>query len=78
MTPDQVVAHYKTVAAAARAAKVKGPSFYGWIKDGRIPIDRQCQYEVLTGGALVADRDELDVTPRGNGAESPTEERVTP
>lgn len=61
MTPQQVIDHYGTVASAARAINIKGPSFYGWMKDGRIPIDRQCQYEVVSGGKLIADRNELSV-----------------
>lgn len=64
MTPQAVVEHFGTIAAAARALDIKGPSISGWIANGEIPIDRQCQIEVITGGRLVADREALNmVTP---------------
>lgn len=34
------------------------PTIHGWIAAGEIPIDRQCQIEIVTEGALKADRDE--------------------
>lgn len=58
MEPHAVVAHFLTIAAAARALKVSPPSISQWIDAGAIPIDRQCQIEIVTAGALKADRDE--------------------
>lgn len=58
MQPSQLIAHFDGIAAAARALKVSPPSISQWIESGRIPIDRQCQIELVTGGALKADRDE--------------------
>lgn len=67
MTPQEVIEHFGTVAAAARALKLKGPSLYGWISDGRIPIDRQCHIEIVTRGALRADRAELNIEGAASG-----------
>jgi hypothetical protein len=63
MTPDELIAHFGGtagggVSAAARALKLAPPSIHGWIDAGEIPIDRQCQIELVTDGALKADRDE--------------------
>lgn len=56
MNPQQVVEHFGGVTAAATALGIKPPSVSGWIEKGEVPIDRQCQIEVITGGRLVADR----------------------
>lgn len=61
MKPEAVVAHFQTIAAAARALKVSPPTISQWIDAGEIPIDRQCQVELVTHGALRADRDENDM-----------------
>lgn len=58
MTPNDLVAHFHSIAEAARALKVSAPSVSQWISAGEIPIDRQCQIEIVTHGALRADRDE--------------------
>lgn len=57
MAPQDVVAHFQSIAEAARALKVSPPSISQWINAGAIPIDRQCQIELVTAGALKADRD---------------------
>lgn len=58
MSPEQLIEHFDGIAPAARALKVSPPSVSQWVESGRIPIDRQCQIEIVTGGALRADRDE--------------------
>lgn len=62
MSPQQLVEYFGGedggIASAARALKLAAPSIHGWIDKGEIPIDRQCQIEIVTGGALRADRDE--------------------
>lgn len=65
MTPQALLDHFKTAAAAARALKLKQPSISEWIEKGAIPIDRQCQIEIITGGALIADRALLPEIPVG-------------
>lgn len=61
VTYDQLIAHYGTQKAAGDALKVfdgigvKQPSVAEWKEQG-IPAPRQAQYELLTGGALRADR----------------------
>ncbi len=58
MSPESLVAHFKSIAEGARLLKVSPPTIHGWIAAGEIPIDRQCQIEIVTEGALKADRDE--------------------
>jgi len=55
MTYEQLVAHYGSQAAAARALDIQPPSVSEW-KDNGIPLPRQAQYEILTRGKLKADR----------------------
>jgi len=55
MTYTELIQHYGSQAAAARALDIKPPSVAEWKEEG-IPLPRQAQYELLTGGALKADR----------------------
>ena len=55
MTYEELIKFYGTQAAAVRALGLKQPSVSGWRESG-IPEPRQYQIEVLTGGALRADR----------------------
>lgn len=55
MTYAQLIKHYGSQAAAARALGIKPPSVAEW-KESGIPLPRQAQYELLTGGMLRADR----------------------
>jgi len=64
MAPHEVVSHFQGIAAAARVLKVSPPSISQWINSGAIPIDRQCQIELVTNGALKADRDEFGIPVR--------------
>jgi hypothetical protein len=54
MRYDDVINFYGSQAAAARALSVAQPSVWGW-KDSGIPIERQIQIELATGGQLKAD-----------------------
>jgi hypothetical protein len=54
MTYQELIDHFKTQAAAARALDIKQPSIAGW-KDSGIPTPRQYQIEIITGGKLKAD-----------------------
>lgn len=57
MSHDELIEHYGSQAAAARAIGVKPPSVAEWKEKG-IPLPRQAQYELDTGGKLKADRPE--------------------
>ena len=54
MSYDEVIQHYGSQAATARALNIKQASVAEW-KQG-IPLTRQFQIEVLTEGVLRADR----------------------
>ena len=55
MNYEDLIRHFGSQSKAARALNVKPPSVHQWKEDG-IPETRQFQIEVLTGGALKADR----------------------
>lgn len=57
MTYVDLIAHYGTQRAAADALGIKAPSVAEWKEKG-IPLPRQAQYEILTDGALKAERPE--------------------
>jgi len=54
MTPKQVIAHFHTQRAVAKALGIKQPSVAEWVANGYIPLTRQCQIELITGGELRA------------------------
>lgn len=56
MEPDALISFFGGVNATARALGVKPPSVSEWRAVGRVPHVRQYQVEVLTDGALRADR----------------------
>lgn len=56
MSPQNLLDHYKTQAAIAKAAGIKQPSVAEWFANDEVPLTRQFQFEVLTDGALRADR----------------------
>ena len=64
MAPKQVIKHFGSLTATARALQIKPPSVRQWVVNDAIPIDRQCQIEILTSGELVADRTLLGSTVR--------------
>lgn len=62
MTPQEALDYYSgNQTLLAKAAGVKQPSVFGWIKRGRIPNESQLKIEEATRGLLKADDD----VPRG-------------
>ena len=55
MTPKNLIEHYGSQVAAARARNLDKQLIHSWIKRGSIPLAQQCEYEVVSGGALKAD-----------------------
>ena len=58
MTPDDLIAHYKTQTAAAKALGIRQSSVARWVAAKAIPRLRQFHIEDATGRALLADRRE--------------------
>jgi DNA-binding transcriptional regulator YdaS (Cro superfamily) len=54
MTPQQVVKHYGSQSAAARALGLNRATICTWVTRKRIPETRQAWIQLLTGGKLVA------------------------
>lgn len=54
MTFDELMAHFKTQTATGEALGVAQTTVADWKKTG-IPLPRQYQIQVLTGGVLQAD-----------------------
>lgn len=73
MSPKDLIDYFRSPTAVARALGIKPPSVYGWMSNGRVPIDRQCQAEIVTAGALRADRTELGMQPAASG---PTQQQA--
>lgn len=67
MNYADLIAHFGSQSKVARALNVKPPSVHEWKKVG-IPQTRQYQIEVVTGGALKADRAPQVVDGAQNGA----------
>ena len=55
MTYDELISHYQSEAAAARAVGYDRQRVHGWKNRDRIPTDDQIAFEVATGGELRAD-----------------------
>jgi hypothetical protein len=55
VTYVDLIEHYGTQKAAADAIGIKAPSVAEWKEKG-IPLPRQAQYEIVTDGALTAER----------------------
>lgn len=56
MTLNQVKRYYGTVAKTAEACGTSYQVAQKWYLSGVLPMGRQCQLEILTGGKLRADR----------------------
>ena len=56
MTKREAIEYFGTAAAVGRALGIGRAAVGAW---DEIPIDRQCQLEIVTGGAIKADRDKL-------------------
>lgn len=57
MTPQEVLAHFKTQAEIARVLSCKQPSIAEWFEEGgKVPDGRQYQLEIASEGVLKADK----------------------
>ncbi len=59
MSPQELITHFRTQAAAAKALGCAQSTVAEWCSDGAIPEGRQYQIELATAGALVADKPAL-------------------
>lgn len=59
MSPQELITHFGTQAAAAKALGCAQSTVAEWCSDGAIPEGRQYQIELATAGALVADKPAL-------------------
>ena len=57
MTKQEAIEHFGSRAKMARALNIGKAAVSLWCGD--IPLGRQCQIEIITDGALKADRDKL-------------------
>jgi hypothetical protein len=55
MSPDDLLTHYHTQAAAALAIGRNRQTVHEWCKAGKLPLDAQVDWEVATSGKLKAD-----------------------
>jgi DNA-binding transcriptional regulator YdaS (Cro superfamily) len=58
MTKDEVIRHFGSVSATARALGIRQPSVTNWGKFP--PADRQLQIQLVTGGKLRAEDGAID------------------
>lgn len=56
MTPSDLLAHFGSQTAIARALGCSQPSVNEWFKDGSVPEGRQYQVQLATNGKLKADK----------------------
>lgn len=64
MTPIQVLNHYAgpptdkggRVAIAAKELNITKQAIYKWLRENRVPCDRQAHIQIDTNGKLKADR----------------------
>ena len=60
MTPEQVVAHFGgTQVKAAEALGLRQSAVSEWFRHGYVPLGRQYEIQVLTGGTLRANPDSI-------------------
>jgi hypothetical protein len=55
MEPSEVIQHFGTQQKVADALGLAQSSVAGWVEENRVPIGRQYQIQVLTGGVLQAE-----------------------
>lgn len=53
MTKSEAIKHFGSIQAVADALGITHGAVWQWPE--KLPIDRQAQIEILTGGALLAD-----------------------
>jgi hypothetical protein len=73
MRTADVIAHFGSPSAVARALSIKPPSVYGWGET--VPPLRQVQIETITGGKLKADPGILRAVPQQQTAWDGSERR---
>ena len=56
MTPNQVIQHFDGIPNAAKELGITYQAIQQWVQKGEVPEGRQYQIELLTNGALKADR----------------------
>lgn len=57
MTPEDVITHYGSQAAAARALGIPNRcTVWQWVRRGQVPWLRQCEIQIKTRGRLKAER----------------------
>ena len=57
MTPSEVVAHFGSVRRVTETLGITQQAFSNWQRRGYIPLGRQYELQILTGGRLVAERE---------------------
>jgi|SRR5712675_113278 len=62
MTTDEIHAYFGSIRKAIKAIGLTRTSFYYWISQGKVPYERQKEYEKLTNGALKASEYSFDQT----------------
>lgn len=55
MTPREVIEFYGTQKGVAAAVGISQASVSEWVSNGYVPLGRQYELQVLTGGRLKAD-----------------------
>ena len=61
MTPEQAIHHFGNQTKLAQALGLAQSSVAEWVANEAIPLSRQYQIELATGGTLVADLPALRV-----------------
>lgn len=59
MTPREVIDFYGTQKHAAAAIGISQASVSEWVSNGYVPLGRQYELQVLTGGRLKADPESI-------------------
>ena len=59
MTPQDLLQHFGSQSAIAKALGCKQQTVFEWFEKGQVPEGRQYQTELATGGALRATRPAL-------------------
>lgn len=55
MSPADVISHFGTQVNVASALGITQPTVSEWVQNGYVPLGRQYEIQVLTGGKLKAD-----------------------
>lgn len=58
MRPLEAVEYYGSQAAMARRLDVSDSAVGQWVRQGFIPFDRQCQIQIDSAGAVLANKED--------------------